>query len=115
MTPEEIRALFSRQLQAISRLDATALGAFYDENSVVESPSFGRLVGRSAIQDVHRQWFAAFPDLTFTPLELLITGDQVVQTLMMEGTDTGGFLGQAPTGKQASRITSGRLKKLLAS
>jgi hypothetical protein len=32
--------------------------------------------------------------------DLLITGDRVVQTATIWGTDTGGFLGQVPTGKQ---------------
>jgi predicted ester cyclase len=31
--------------------------------------------------------------------DLVIAGDHVAQTLVMEGTDTGGLLGQAPTGR----------------
>ncbi len=44
-------------------------------------------------------WFTAFPDAVAQPEELLIDGNRVVLISTSAGTDTGGFLGLAPTGK----------------
>jgi predicted ester cyclase len=59
----------------------------------------GTVRGRRAIEDVYRAMFRAFPDVGFAAEALLIDGDRLAQSLMMTGTDTGGFLGLPPTGK----------------
>ncbi len=100
MTAEEITSLFSRRNEAFRRHDAVALTADYATDCVIESPSFGTVFGRAAVLKVYTDWFAAFPDCTILFGDLLITGDRVVQTSTIWGTDTGGFLGQIPTGKQ---------------
>lgn len=99
MTPEEITAFFARRDQALARRDSVALAASYADHCVVESPSWGTVTGRAGVERVYREFFAAFPDTRIDPGSLLIAGDHVVQTTTFSGTDTGGFLGQAPTGK----------------
>jgi steroid delta-isomerase-like uncharacterized protein len=98
MTSEEINTLFARHRELTERRDAGSIAALYAENCIVESPSYGRLVGREAIERSLQEWFATFPDWTFEYQELLITGNRVVQTATVQGTDTGGLLGQAPSG-----------------
>lgn len=100
MTAEETKALFARRREAFALHDSMALAVSYDEDCVVESPAFGTLFGRTAVERVHAQFFAAFPDVQFQFGETLIAGDRVAQAATMYGTDTGGFLGQGPTGKK---------------
>jgi len=100
MKAEEITALFVRRLEGFTLHDPVALAADYAEECVLESPAFGASVGRAAVEAVYRRWFEAFPDAGIQFGNLVINGAQVAQTATMYGTDTGGFLGQGPTGKQ---------------
>src|SRR6188508_2142817 len=99
MTSEEVRALFARRDRALAAHDVVGYTVDYADDAVLESPSYGTLIGRPAIERMFGQWFTAFPDTTFEQRDLLIEGSRVVQMLTVQGTDTGGFLGQAPTGK----------------
>jgi predicted ester cyclase len=99
MTREEIIAFFARRHDAFARHDAAALAATHAEDGVLESPWAGTVSGREAIEEAHRHWFTAFPDFAFHDQELLIDGDRVAQIGTGVGTDIGGFMGLAATGK----------------
>jgi len=99
MTNEEIEDLFRAWQTAWANHDEVSVGSLYAENCVLESPAFGRLIGRSAIQKAFRDWWVAFPDATIDFGDSLIMGDRVAQTMTAQGTDTGGLLGQRPTGR----------------
>jgi len=101
MTRDEIADLFKRREQAANAQDADALAALYAEDAVVESPLGGTHQGRAAIRDVYDVFFDAFSDATLTTDELIIDGDHVVQVVTLSGTDTGGLMGMAPSGKPA--------------
>lgn len=60
----------------------------------------GTITGRAGIEEFYRRLFVSFPDFSYEPDELVIDGDRVVQTATFGGTDTGGFMGMPPTGKQ---------------
>lgn len=98
MTVDEIAALFARQDRAWALHDPCALAADYADDCIVESPSFGRVVGRSSVEQSFRAWFTSFPDVSIHEEDLLITGDQVVRVSTFHGTNLGEFLGQAPLG-----------------
>jgi len=100
MTPEEIRAFFARRHEALARHDAAALAAGYAEDCVVESPIAGTVKGRAAVEKVPNLFTTAFPDLAMEGHEVLAVEDRAVVTTTFHGTDTGGWLGQAPTGKR---------------
>ena len=98
MTRDEISAFFARRQQAWQNLDAAALAADYAEDATVDSPlAGGSATGRDAIEKLYVTYFAAFPDLNFEHEMLLIDGDNVAQLLRVAGTDSGGFMGMAPT------------------
>jgi predicted ester cyclase len=99
MTREEIIAFFARRQDAFARHDAAALATTHAEDGVVESPWFGMVSGRDAIEQAHRHLFTSFPDFAFQDEQLLIDGHQVAQIGTGVGTDIGGFMGLAPTGK----------------
>lgn len=99
MTREEITAFFVRRQDALARRDVSALTALHAEDGVLESAMAGTVVGRRGIEHFYHDLFSAFPDFTYQPEELLIDGDRVAQTATFGGTDAGGFMDLAPTGK----------------
>jgi steroid delta-isomerase-like uncharacterized protein len=100
MTRADVESMFARRQEAWDNLDSAALSQDYADNCVVDSPAGGgTLNGRSEVDRVRRAFFEAFPDLKVVTHTLLIDGDHVVQISTMEGTDIGGFMGMAPTGK----------------
>ena len=101
MTRDEIVDLFARRDAAYSKHDVEALAELHAETCVVESPFGGTVQGRAAIAQVYRAFFEAFDDVTVSVDDLVIDGDRVVQVGMMSGTDTGGLMGMAPSGKPA--------------
>jgi predicted ester cyclase len=100
MTPEEITRLFACWRKAWLRGDSATLAASYSDMCILETPTYGRLTGRVAVEKVFRHWFETFPDSSAEFGDFLIMGNHVIQTLTVHGTDTGGFLGQAPTGRR---------------
>ena len=55
--------------------------------------------GRAAIEELHKTFFAAFPDARLRWDDLLIDGNHVVGIGRLSGTDQGGFMGLPPTGR----------------
>src|SRR5262245_11729847 len=103
MKPDQIKAIFARRVKAFSRRDAREAAADCAEDCVLESITSGTVTGRAAVEDVYRAWFAAFPDPTVQEEgEPVIFSDRAVHFATVRGTDTGGFLGQAPTGRPFS-------------
>ena len=64
-----------------------------------ESYSNGLGSGPSAWSEVIRRYHQAFPDLHSNIDELIVAGDTVVMRATFRGTDTGGYVGRAPTGR----------------
>ena len=98
MTPEEITALFTSWRQAWACHDSVALAAKYSDTCIVESPTYGKLIGRTSIERAFHAFFTTFPDAVPEFGDFSIAGHRVVQSVTAHGTDTGGLLGQAPTG-----------------
>ena len=102
MTRTETEQFFDRRIDAWRQRDLDALSQFHTEDSVLESPIAGLVTGRAAIENVHRAFATSFPDFTIANHQLVIDGDRIVQTVTFSGTNTGGFMGMAPTGKRFS-------------
>jgi steroid delta-isomerase-like uncharacterized protein len=101
MTRDDIASLFESRITALNDHDVDAFGATYTEDAVVESPLGGTHQGRAAIAGVVDIFLAALSDATFTGDHLIIDGDRVVQVFTLSGTDTGGLMGMAPSGRPA--------------
>ncbi len=56
-------------------------------------------VGPSARVEPIRHYHQAFPDLRMDVEELVVAGDTAVLRMKFSGTDTGGYVGRAPTGR----------------
>lgn len=100
MTHGQIQALFERRDDAFARRDAEEVTMHYADDAVVESPTAGGTVrGRPAINEITRAWFTGIPDVALTRSDLVVDGDRAVWIGVARGTDTGGFMGLAPTNK----------------
>lgn len=73
--------------------DYAAAGDLYSEKYV---NMFGS--GPSARAESVRRYHQAFPDLHLDVGELIVAGDDAVLRVTFRGTDTGGYVGRAPTG-----------------
>jgi steroid delta-isomerase-like uncharacterized protein len=101
MTRDQIVDLFDRRMKTINDHDVEAFADLFAEDAVVESPLGGTHQGRAAIAAVAGAFVGALSDATFVEDALIIDGDHVVQVLTVSGTDTGGLMGMAPSGRPA--------------
>src|SRR5688572_14430530 len=102
MTRYEAEQFFDRRVDAWRRRDVDALMLAHTDDCVLESPIAGKVTGRAAIENVYRGFVTSFPDLTIENPQLIADGDRIVQTVTFTGTNSGGFMGMAPTGKRFS-------------
>jgi steroid delta-isomerase-like uncharacterized protein len=79
-----------------------ALADLVAEDFVEENPLPGQGPGRSGLAGVLAGMFAAFPDLRWTPQQMIAEDDRVVSCSVWTGTHRGPFLGIPPTGRQVS-------------
>jgi steroid delta-isomerase-like uncharacterized protein len=100
MTRREIADLFARREKAQNERDFAAVELIFAEDCTVDSPTTGgTVVGRAAVDDIHRAWVGGFPDVRWTTDDLLIDGGEVAWVATVGGTDTGGFMGLPATGR----------------
>jgi steroid delta-isomerase-like uncharacterized protein len=102
MTRDEAQQFFDRRVEAWRGRDIDALMRAHTEDCVLESPLAGKVTGRRAIENIYRAFMTSFPDVTIENPQLIFDGDRVVQTVTFHGTNTGGFMGMAATGKRFS-------------
>lgn len=102
MTRDQTHQFFDRRVDAWRRHDVAALMRAHTDDCVLESPLAGKVTGHKAIEKVYRAFVKSFPDLTVENPELILDGNRVVQAVTFAGTNTGGFMGMAPTGKRFS-------------
>ena len=103
MTRDDILAVIERRRAAWGRLDAEALAADYADDAVVDSPLAGGTThGREQIGRVFQTYFVAFPDMEMHQGDVLIDGDRAAVFATFIGTDRGGFMGMAPTGRRVN-------------
>jgi len=96
---DDIQTRLEGWRRAVSERDWATAASYYAEDCVLESALYGKHFGRAGVEDVFRRFWTSFPDAETQFQDPIVAGDQFVQTLVMVGTDTGGFLGQAPTGR----------------
>lgn len=80
--------------------DEAAIDRFLAAETFGNDPEFG--TGREAFRAQWKKWRAAFPDIHFAVEDLVAEGDKVVSRWRMTGTQTGEFMGIAPTGRRVS-------------
>lgn len=101
-TEEQLKDLYRRIIDAVSRGDADGLDELMSPDFVDRNPIPNQSPGR----DGFKQWMAmaraAFPDLRGTVEDLVAERDRVAARMTWRGTHDGEFIGVGPTGKRVS-------------
>jgi steroid delta-isomerase-like uncharacterized protein len=95
-----IRTLIERFLQTWEHKDAVAASAFHSIDGVAESPMYGTLQGRQAIEDGYRAFFTSFPDATNQVEALVIEPPQVALFTITTATHANDFFGLPGTSRR---------------
>jgi predicted ester cyclase len=76
-------------------------GRNYEATADLYSEKYGNPFGEgpSARIEPIRRCHQAFPDLHLAVEDVIVAGDTVVLRFTFHGTDTGGYVGRAPTGR----------------
>lgn len=94
-----IASMLAAREQAWAARDVATITGQHADDCVMDSHLAGRISGTPAVAEVYGNWFKAFPDSRITSEEVVVDGARVAELATMSGTDTGGFLGLAPTRK----------------
>ena len=100
MTRKQVSKFFARRDENWQRHDSAALAADHAEDGTVDSPLWGKVQGRTAIQNTYSQFYVSFPDAEYHTEHLVIDGNRAVQFVKMAGTQKGDFCGLEPAGKR---------------
>jgi predicted ester cyclase len=98
MTRDAIEQILSRHQEAFVRRDAHALAATHLPDGTFESPAYGVIRGRQAIEEMYRYWYKAFPDFMLTWESAVIDPPHAAFFWHFKGTSAGPFFGEVRPG-----------------
>ena len=102
MTRDEAIGLFDEWQARMAQRDATGLAQLYAPDCIVNSPIFGELKGRAAVEASNRRLYEAFPDWDMrTDGEVMVDGDRLAMVFNVTATHAGEFMGLPGTGRKA--------------
>jgi predicted ester cyclase len=89
------------EMQVRRFVDEVWNGRHYESTADLYSQKYSNPFGTgpSARSEPIRRYHEAFPDLRVDVEDLIVAGDTVVLRFTFRGTDTGGHMGRAPTGR----------------
>ena len=117
MSTEENKALIRRMVEAVNSQDAEAWRGAFAEGYVWHGPNGFEVEGLEAMREGMAMYWSAMPDFHIDIVELVAEGDLVVAREVWSGTDEGGLMGFAATGRRVeglramvmTRVSDGKL------
>jgi len=100
LTHTDLRAFVDRYVKVQQRRDPAELATFHTEDGIVESPMYGMLVGRPAIEEAWRAFFRSFPDATFEVEQVIIEPPDLAVFAMVTATHVNEFFGLPGTNRR---------------
>lgn len=98
----ENKAKVQQIYQAINANTLDDLDALIAVELVDHSPSPGAASGLAGAKQTLSMFHAVFSNLQVTTEDMIANGDKVVVRMVMNGVNTGEFMGLPPTGKQVT-------------
>lgn len=93
----EHKVLINKYMSEIwNRKNRSIIFEVFSPDALIHSP-MGEARGPQAMEEAHRQWHEAFPDIRVMLLEIFEIGDKVAVQWNARGTHKGIFLGIDPT------------------
>ncbi len=93
MNRHEIGRFLDERRDAWRLRDPVMLARGHQDNGVVQSPIFGTIHGREAIETSYRELFRVFADWTIDEQDDVIEDGRAAQVLTVQGTHTGNLFG----------------------
>ena len=109
ITSTDLRAVVERYMTFQRRHDPPGLAQFHAVNGTVESPMYGTLNGRAAIEEGYRAFFTSFPDVTTEIEAMVVEPPHMAIFATVTATHVNEFFGLAGT----NRRIDFRLSRLL--
>ncbi|MGY3034205.1 steroid delta-isomerase-like uncharacterized protein [Bradyrhizobium sp. USDA 4354] len=98
---EENKRLMERFLEFINTASETLAGELISPEAVFHVPGRSEPVtGPAGYLEIIGMMRGGFPDIQWTPEEMIAEGDDVAARFTMRGTHRGSFFGVPPTGKK---------------
>jgi steroid delta-isomerase-like uncharacterized protein len=103
MSAERNKQTVRKVVEAFNRNDLDGVLEQFAEDAALHEPYVDDpIAGQQALREFHQVLFDAFPDEQLSIEQLLSDGEWVIARTVASGTQTGDFLGIAPTGKRFS-------------
>ena len=100
ITRTDLRAIVDRFSLCQRRRDPTALAEFHAIDGTAESPMFGTLRGRDAIEEAYASFYASFPDATADIDSVVIEPPHLVIFSTVTATHVNEFFGLPGTNRR---------------
>jgi steroid delta-isomerase-like uncharacterized protein len=107
----DLRAFVERFLQIQRSRDPAALAELYALDGTAESPMYGTLVGRDAIEEAYASFFTSFPDATAEVDSVVVEPPRLVIFSTFTATHMNDFFG-LPGTKRRIDFRSARLVEI---
>src|SRR5712692_7611603 len=98
MSPEQLKAIARRAIEAVNQRDFAVLNELNDPDLIEHSPSM-TTQGLEAFKQGLSKGLTAFPDLHYTIEDQIAEGDTSVTRITMTGTHQADFMGIKASGK----------------
>jgi len=95
-----LRAIAERLAEHQNRRDPWALSQLYAVDGTAESPMYGVLTGRSAIEDAYHAFFRSFPDATMEVEAIIVDPPHVAMFSTFTATHMNAFFGLPGTNRR---------------
>ncbi len=116
---EWIGTLFRKIYRAYNERDSEATADCYAEDLEITINGEPGPPDRDGLLDAIREQWAGFPDITATETARLVAGDRVVTEMVLDGHNTGPFLGRRATANRwrvslawVCRVQDGRVREM---
>ncbi len=100
ITHTDLRAVVDRYLACQRRHDAAALAQFHSIDGTVESPMYGTLVGRAAIEEAYRAFYTSFPDAAANVEWMVVEPPDMAMFAAVTATHANEFFGLPGTNRR---------------
>ncbi len=107
MSTEQNKAIVHRMMDLFATGDTSRVDQVFAPNWVNHDPSLPPLQGLDGARQLIQMMRSAFPDATVNLEHVTAEGDKVGGNWSFSGTNTGSFLGLAPTGKKVTVQAAG--------
>ena len=100
MTRDAVVQFLEARRQHWKDRDPVALASDHADEGTVQSPIFGSIRGRTAIEASYRELYKVFSDWTVDEDESVIDGSRLVQVFTANGTHSSNLFGVPATGRR---------------